>query len=243
MTEEKNVYYFDSRVRFSETAEDLSLTPGSMIDYLQDCSTLHAEDSGVGILYMKERHQAWILISWQIQIRKMPVLSERIRTKTWAYAFQGFFGKRNYTIEDVHGNEYVRAMGLWVLMDMEKGVPMRVPQEMIDAYGTAPKLDMEVVSRKIQMPSENIREEEPFHVGKQHLDTNHHVNNAQYISLAADYLPGGFRIAGIQAEYRMQAKLGDLIRPHIAPTPNGYAVALDNEGGKPFAVILFSESD
>ena len=132
MTEEKNVYYFDSRVRFSETAEDLSLTPGAMIDYLQDCSTLHAEDSGVGIHYMKERHQAWILISWQIQIRKMPVLSERIRTKTWAYAFQGFFGKRNYTIEDVHGNEYVRAMGLWVLMDMEKGFPMRVPQEMID---------------------------------------------------------------------------------------------------------------
>ena len=240
MAEEQNIYPFDSRVRYSEVGEDFRLTPGALIDYFQDCSTLHAEDRGVGVRYLKERGQAWITVSWQICITRMPELGEQIRTKTWAFNFRDFYGKRNYLLEDGAGAECVRAMGLWVLMDMKKGVPVRIPEDMIRVYGTEPRLEMEQVSRKIRMPSENVTPEEPFHVGRQHLDTNHHVNNAQYISMAADYLPGDFRIGEIRAEYRQQAKLGDLICPHIAGTQNGYVLSLDNEEGRSYAVISFS---
>ena len=239
MIQGPNIYSFDSRVRYSEAGEDMLLTPGALIDYFQDCSTLHAHDCGVGVPYLKTLGQAWVTISWQIQIRRMPQISDPVRTKTWAYSFKSFFGNRHYTLEDPAGEEYARAIGIWVLMDMVNGKPVKVPDEMINAYGIGPQLDMEQVSRKIRLPGEGERSEEPFHVGRQLLDSNHHVNNAQYISLAADYLPEGFTIHRIRAEYRMQAKLGDMICPAIVPVENGYGVSLRSAEGSPYAVVVF----
>ena len=42
---------------------------------------------------------------------------------------------------------------------------------------------------------------------KHHLDTNHHVNNCQYICMAEDFLPEDFKVYQMRAEYKMQAKL------------------------------------
>ena len=52
---------------------------------------------------------------------------------------------------------------------------------------------MEYAPRKIKLP-EKWQEREPFTVQKHHLDTNHHVNNCQYVSMAQDYLPGDFYV-------------------------------------------------
>ena len=130
MIEGPNIYSFDSRVRYSEAGEDMFLTPGALIDYFQDCSTLHTQDCGISMDYLKELGFAWIMISWQIRISKMPKLGDPVRTKTWAVSFRSFFGDRQYTLEDPAGGEYARAFGIWVLMDMVKGKPVRVPDHM-----------------------------------------------------------------------------------------------------------------
>ena len=239
MIEGPNIYSFDSRVRYSEAGEDMFLTPGALIDYFQDCSTLHTQDCGVSMDYLKGLGFAWIMISWQIRISKMPKLGDSVRTKTWAVSFRSFFGDRQYTLEDPAGGEYARAFGIWVLMDMVKGKPVRVPDHMVRAYGIGPKLDMEQVSRKIRLPEEERHCEEPFRVGRVLLDSNHHVNNAQYISLAADYLPAGFPIHSIRAEYRKQAKLGDEIFPWTGPAEGGHGISLQDAGGDAYAVVLF----
>lgn len=242
MTDEPNVYSFDSRVRYSEVGEDLLLTPGALIDYFQDCSTLHTEDSGIGVEYLKELGLAWIMISWQIHISSMPRLGDRVRTKTWAVSFKSFFGNRRYTMENPEGKEYARAYGIWVLMDMVKGKPVRVPNHIIEAYGIGPQADMEEASRKIRLPKDGGRFEEPFRVGRALLDSNHHVNNAQYVSLASEYLPAGFPIGAVQVEYRMQAKLGDEIHPWIVPVEDGCGISLQNAQGEPYAVVLFRQT-
>ena len=59
------------------------------------------------------------------------------------------------------------------------------------AYVPEPKLPMDYEPRKISLEGEG-RKMPSFTVGKQHLDSNHHVNNGQYIYMAQDYLPEGF---------------------------------------------------
>ena len=63
------------------------------------------------------------------------------------------------------------------------------------------KLDMEYAPRKIALPRDMVQEE-AFVIQKHHLDTHHHVNNGQYIRMAADYLPEGFVIRQMRAEYK-----------------------------------------
>ena len=59
------MYTFDARIRYSEADCENKLTLGSLLDYFQDCSTFHSEDIGLGVRYLQERHQVWLLSSWQ----------------------------------------------------------------------------------------------------------------------------------------------------------------------------------
>ena len=71
-------FQFDSRVRYSEMGLDKRLTLVSLVDYFQDCSTFQSEDYGVGIDVLKEKSRAWMVLSWQIEILRRPVLGEKI---------------------------------------------------------------------------------------------------------------------------------------------------------------------
>ena len=88
------------------------------------------------------------------------------------------------------------------------------------------------------MPDE-MEEQESFQVAKQHLDINHHVNNARYIKMAEEYLPEGFVIEEMQAEYKKAAMLHDVIVPRVAREDGRLTVALTDAGGSPYAVMVF----
>lgn len=232
-------FEFESRVRYSETGADQKLTLVSLVDYFQDCSTFHSEECGAGIDYTQAQKQAWMILSWQIEILRRPRLAEKIITQTWPYGFKAFYGYRNYTMLDGDRNYLAKANSVWALMDMETGKPARVSQEHISRYGMEPKLDMEYGSRKIQVPAESVPRE-PFTVCRYHLDTNNHVNNGQYIRMAEEYLPVGFETNRLVVEYRQQAKLHDTIYPAVHCEEGQVTVSLNDEAGKPYAILVHS---
>ena len=51
-------YTFRSKVRYSECDREGRLTPFSVINYFQDCSTFQSEDLGVGVKYLSEKKRA-----------------------------------------------------------------------------------------------------------------------------------------------------------------------------------------
>ena len=98
---------------------------------------------------------------------------------------------------------------------------------------------MDYAPRKIKLPSE-FKKEEPFAVQKHHLDTNHHVNNCQYIRMAEDYLPEGFGVRQMRAEYKKQARLGDVMYPEICTENGKVTVLLNTDSGETYAVVEFT---
>ena len=102
-------------------------------------------------------------------------------------------------------------------------------------------IPMEMLSRKLPVPEGSV-EQEPFMVMKSHLDTNHHVNNSQYISMAQEYLPKDFKVGQIRVEYKTQAKLHDEIVPLVYGAEETCTVSLCNGEKNPFAVLEFKRS-
>ena len=80
---------------------------------------------------------------------------------------------------------------------------------------------------------------ESFEVVKSHLDSNNHVNNGQYIAMAAAYVPEGFVTGSLRAEYKMQARLGDVMVPHVGKTDNGVTVSLRSQEGSVYCNVEF----
>ena len=232
------MYGFDSRVRYSETDEEGILSIEGMMNYLQDCSTFQSEDIGVGLSYMRGKKAAWWVYNWNIEIIRMPKLGDMIRIETWPHGFRGIFGYRNFVIRDAKGEILVQADSAWFYYDLESMTPSRPPKEDIDAYGSEERLAMSQVPRRMSIP-EGGTELSAVTVTRHHLDTNHHVNNAQYIEIARECLPEKTKIRRIWAEYRKAAVLGDVMVPYRVPSEAGDAeiISLRDPEGQVYASV------
>lgn len=214
------------------------LTLTSILNYFQDCSTFHSEAVGMGMKKLRKQHRGWVLSSWQIDVDRYPEHGEELVVETWPYDFKGFLGMRNFLLSTCQGEILCRANTLWSFVDADTGVPVKLNAENISAYELEPRLEMEYTPRKIKLPAEGEGKEN-FPVQKHHLDTNHHVNNSQYIQMAMEYLPEDFEIRRMRAEYKMQARLGDRIYPWVSMDGKCCTVSLNQEDGKPYAVVEF----
>ena len=234
-------YSFKGRVRYSEIGENGCLTLPGIQDYYQDCCTFQSESIGPGMEVLENRQRAWVLSSWQIIVERYPKMGESIIATTAPYGFKGFLGMRNFTLETEDGERLSWANSIWTNIDTQTGLPARLTDEDTRGYVLDEKLDMDYAPRKIAL-LENMTAEEPFAIQKHHLDTHHHVNNCQYIRMAADYLPEGFVIRQMRAEYKKQALLGDIFYPSVKQETGKVTVALSTEGGEPYAVVEFTEA-
>lgn len=232
------MYTWESRVRFSEIGEDKRLTLDSILNYFQDSSTFHSEDIGNGMEVVEGLKRVWVLSSWQIVVNEYPKMGEHIKLGTWPYDFNRFFGGRNFIMYGDDGRVLAYANSLWTYLNSENGRPVRVEDEIVSRYQLEAKYDMDYADRKIALPEE-MTAQNAFPVEVYHLDTNHHVNNGQYVKMAGAYLPQGFEIAQMRAEYKKSAVLGDMIYPRAAVESDKVIVSLEDEAGNAFTVVEF----
>ena len=230
------MYSFSSTVRYSECDEHAQLGIVALINYLQDCSTFHTESLGLGISHMAEHHFAWLLAAWQIEIDTLPRFCDPITVSTWCYDMKRTYALRNFQISAPDGTPYVRADSMWFTFDTADERPIRIPESEAPYLSDEPRLDMPPTKRKLSVEGP-YREALPLQVSEQHLDTNRHVNNTQYVLMALQALEQDVVLHRICVQYRQQAHLGDTIYPRIYENNAGLSVALCDEQGEPYAII------
>lgn len=231
-------YTFKGRVRFSEIGEDGCLTLPGILNYFQDCCMFHSEAVGQGMETVKKRKSAWVLSSWQVVVNRYPVIGEEIETGTAPYEFKGFLGSRNFIMDTNKGERLAYANSYWTHLDSVTGFPKKLGEEDVAGYELSEKLEMEYAPRKITIPDIAQRKEE-FVIQKHHLDTNHHVNNSQYVRMALDYLPENFVVRQMRAEYKKQAVLHDIVCPEVSCEGDKIVVVLKTTEQMPYAAVEF----
>lgn len=224
------MYSFDSRIRYSECDGNCKLRMDALMNYFQDASTFQSESLGVGFSYLVPRNLVWVLVAWQVEIYRYPALGEEVEIGTLPYDFKGFIGSRNFWMKTKTGELLAQANSIWTLLQFDSMKPVLPPADMLDKYPVEPRLDMNYEGRKVAV-GDGGSYEEPTVVQRQHLDSNNHVNNAQYISIALQYLPEEFPIGHLRAEYKKQAHLGDVLVPYVIIEENKIIVSLRDDAG------------
>lgn len=234
------MYSFNSRVRYSEVDKNRKMDLTSIINYFQDCSMFQSEDIGLGLNYLADKKRVWLLNAWQIVVNRYPTLGEEITTSTWAYDFKSMYGYRNFMIKDSNEEVAAVANSVWVYLDTETYYPIKVSEDEVRGYLAEEKYTMDYAPRKIELPKE-LTKLSSFPVIRSNIDTNNHVNNGQYIKMAEEYLPLGFQINQMRAEYKMSAVLGDIIVPYISKEDNKCTIVLSSTEDKPYTIIEFQQ--
>ena len=236
------MYTFQSRIRYSETDKTGHLKLESLLDYFQDCSTFHSEDIGLGLDYCREHHVVWVMSSWQIVVKRYPLMGEKVTIGTLPYEFKSFVGYRNFCMKDEQGEEIACANTIWSLLSTDTGKPAKPTERMLEGYKLEPKLPMEYAPRRIKVP-ENSTLGGAIVIKGHHLDTNQHVNNGQFIRIAMDSLEQNFHIIQLRAEYKKQVLLGDILTPYISRTDEGkHVVVLENAERDVCCIVELEES-
>lgn len=239
------MYTIESRVRYSECDERGALSLVGLINYLQDCTTFHSEDIGRGVSYMVERHIAWLIAAWQIEINRLPRFCDRIKVSTWCHTMTHTLAKRNFVMTDEQGELLVRAESLWFIFDNEAMRPIRIPDDQKVYLSDETPLDMPPTSRRLPVEGDSI-EAPSVTVAGLHLDSNRHVNNAQYLGMAVDALGALYAqeerdasrsISRICVQYKRQARLGDIIIPRVHRAEGACTVDLAATEGDSYAVV------
>ncbi len=233
------MYTFETKVRYSEVDDKLTLTLSALAKYFQDTCIFDAENGSINIHYLTERKLAWVLSSWQIEIERLPILNESIKIYTVPYEFKGFIGYRNFWMEDEAGNCIVKAASIWTLIHFEQMKPFRPDEEILAGYPLGEKLEMDYAPRRISIEGEGEKGQEHI-VYRAQIDSNQHLNNSEYINLAYAYLPQHAKVTQMRVEYKTAAYLGDTIVPAIYKQEGRIQVQLNNMEMNPYAIVEFA---
>lgn len=232
------MYTFETKVRYSEVDDKLELTLPALAKYFQDTCIFDAESRHINMEYLTARKLAWVLSSWQIVIERLPKLNEAIKIYTVPYDFKSFMGYRNFWMEDEAGNCIVKAASIWTLINFEQMRPYKPDEEILSGYPVGEKLEMEYAPRRINVEGDGEAGQEHV-VYRAQIDSNHHLNNSEYINLAYAYLPEDVKVSQLRVEYKKPAYLGEKLLPVIHMQQGKVQIQLNDTEALPYAVVEF----
>ena len=200
----------------------------SALQMMQDCSEMWI-DSEPGVKqYFAEQNMVQLLATRQVEVIRVPEYKEELTVTTSVYGMKPMFGFRNTFIYDAEGKPCYKTWSMGAFVDKAAGKLKRVDDVTIASMTLEPQLDMNYRDRRIILPKEGGESLAPVKVLRVDIDYNKHMNNANYVRVAMELLPEGFEVKGLRVEYRVAAKLGDVLLPTMYQIDHGFIVSLSD---------------
>ncbi len=211
---QKNYHYAQKYfVGYSDVDKNNRCKLSRIVDMLQNIATMHSKQAGYGTKEMMDAKMGWLLLIWRIKILQYPVADEYVDVRTWSKKLKGLHALRGFEVYDENENLLIIAESSWTLFDLEKQKPLKISDEMINAYGELPREVFETPTKKIQ---ETLNDSEAqlyeFKIEKRDIDTNNHTNNAKYIEFMLEAIPDDKVITELEINYKKQTVYGESLK-------------------------------
>ena len=139
---------------------------------------------------LEDYNLVWIITEYDIEVVRLPRFAEEITIETEALSYNRLFCYRRFTIYDEAGQEIIRMLVTFVLMDRDSRKVHAVEPEIVAPYQS--DFDKKLIrGPKYESLDEPISKD--YHVRFYDLDMNGHVNNSKYLDwifevMGADFL-------------------------------------------------------
>lgn len=211
------------QVRYGDYLDRRVVKPSSLLDMVQDVSSLHSAACGYDIETLYDRGLCWILQGMKLRLEQPVRVAEDIEIFTAVQGMKGVISERGCILRQ-NGVTVAKTLANWVLFDLAAGKFARFPEGMAEAYGCHDFQDDFFHYHK-PLPVEaaplwTVR------VGWKEIDTNRHLNNEKGAELLMDALPEGFAFRDMTVYYKKSAHEGDVLTLSRAEIGGGWYAAL-----------------
>ena len=232
------MYTLDYLVTTSTCDSEGRLKLYSALQMMQDCSEMWIDSEPAARKFFDDNNMTQLLATRQVEVIRVPRFKERLSVTTSIYEVMPMYGFRNTFIRDAQGNPCYRTWSMGAFVDLATGKLARISDDAIASLTLEPKQEMNYRGRRISLPKQDGTVMDPVRVMRADIDYNRHMNNANYVRIAMELLPEGFEVRDMRVEYRIAARLDDLLTPTVYSIEGGYIVSLA-VNGQPSAIIEF----
>ena len=191
------------RVRSYETDPLGRLQVPILCKLLQEAATAHAAILGVAVDTLIENGVAWVLSRLHLEMQRWPTSDEYIVIETWPEAANRLFTERRFNVVDAADNSIGTASTLWLILDLERRRPVRLPAHVVERLG---ELGLGSEPRRFGdlVTPDPVDLELGFTVRRSDLDLAEHVNNTSYVEWAIEAVPDEVWSSNELAELEIQ---------------------------------------
>lgn len=209
------------RVRFDEAGPDGLVRASALLRYVQECAWIHSEALGFGREWYVERGLTWVVRSIGLAVVGTAGTGSALLVSTSVVGFRRVWARRRAVVRHAGGGPGTsepaaagRPMGDvvatidtdWVMTDIVRGMPTRVPDEFPRAFRVPPGSYEPTRVTLPPAPYDAVRL--AFEVRPHELDPLEHANHAVYLDWleeAALALPEGrAALAAVPRTYRLE---------------------------------------
>ena len=167
------------RVRFDESTPEGEVRTSALLRYAQDCAWLHSESLGFGRDWYAGRGLAWLVRVATVSVVDHVGTGDRLVVTTAVTGFRRVWARRWTGIADPDGRAVAEIETDWVMTDLARGVPTRVPDDFPRVFGVPLDTFEPRRVRSVEPPptASSVR----LPVRRQDVDPMGHANNAAYL--------------------------------------------------------------
>jgi acyl-ACP thioesterase len=184
----KPVHRTTVRVRSYETGVDGRLQVPVLCRLLQEAATIHAAELGVSVESLIEDGCAWVLSRMRVVVHRWPTVDDEVVIETWPQALNRLTTERRFEVRLADGPVLATATTLWLVLDLERRRPIRVPSRIVEALSRHDVGDTPVRAEKLNDPN-LVEGQSEFGVRRSDLDLAGHVNNTSYVEWIVEAIP------------------------------------------------------
>ena len=226
-----SIYSEKFLIRSYHTDLNRKLTLPKLCSFFQDIAGRHTLACNVGWDVLDEANLFWVLSRLKIQVAKMPDWETTIEVKTWSNGVSGIMAIRNFQVLDENGNELIRAISSWLLLNTETRRITRPNDFMKNFPFNDSKLFKDEPERLEVIDGAQFFDAKPVLFTE--IDMNQHMNNVCYIerilnTYSYDFLKEN-QIEEFQVNFMKEAKIGDELAVKISKTNEGDTAGIVSE--------------
>lgn len=229
----KRLWEKEYYLRASDFDKFNHIKPSAILDLFQDAAGQHANELGVGFDEMLKRSYLWVLTKIRFQILENPIPYQKVIVKTWPLRPNRLSYRREYCIENEHGQRLIVGSSEWVVIHSEKRRFLSVP----DLYPFTDGFYEEVMFEGKMGKVSDFAGEETYRrvdAGFTELDGNNHVNNTKYANYVLDAVNPGEenQLETFQIDYRKEVLQGTQLRVYHTWQDDTVLAKGQNENGE-----------
>jgi len=218
-------------VTLPDVGENNELSNKGILRIMQEIACIHSSYCGIGVNDSKEKGLAWIILNWKLKVFSRPKWNTTLNVKTWSSKQNHICFYRDFEITDEENNLVAVSTSKWILLDINTGTFAKLSSELTEKYIHVDKhVFNEPFHEKLKEPAESVFVKD-YQVSKKDLDTNHHVNNLNYLDFAYEALPVNIQtnFSNVEIMYKHEAKLGDILSMYFYKSDEYYLVIIKNK--------------